>query len=623
MQTVYTDVLVIGAGLAGERVAIEAAQAGFSAICLSLVPARHSHSAVAQGGMQAALGNCAGGEGDSPDAHFADTVRGSDWGCDQEVAQLFAERAPVEIRQLAHWGVPWSRVTPGAHTHFRDGAPIEREARPENAGLIDASGFGGTDKWRACRAFDGTGHGVLFTVDNVCAKLGVEVHDKTEAIALIQDGEMCFGCVARCLRTGELRVYLSKASVIATGGFGRLFLHSTNAVISDGGGHILVLNTGLAPMGNMEAVQFHPTALVPTDILIGDACRDHGGTLLDANKERFLNIREPGDGEPAGRDEVCRRMVRHMRQGGGVASPHGEHLWLDIRHLGAERIASELPAVRELCARIPGIDPARQLIPVRPAQHYGMGGVRTGKDGHVPGLKGLFAVGEAACWDLHGFNRLGGNSLAEAVVAGGMVGRKIAEFLQGAEVTFNSAVIDDEVKRQTERIGGLIRCKAGTENVYKVRQAMRQALDEGANVLRTGTGLAACVASLRETLDRARRVGLKSNGLGVNPELSAALKIEGQVKLALMVALGALKRTESRGCHHREDFPARDDGAWLTRTLATWKNPDDDLPTLEYEPASPAYPLPPDGRGHGDGQTGASGAASAPATARNADAVRG
>jgi fumarate reductase flavoprotein subunit len=602
MQTIYTDVLVIGAGLAGERAAIEAAQAGFSAICLSLVPARRSHSSAAMGGMQAALGNCAKGEGDCPDVHFADTVKGSDWGCDQEVARLFADRAPIEMRQLAFWGVPWNRVVPGKSMYFKGGKQFEKEEKQENEGLITARDFGGTAKWRTCYVSDGTGHSVLFTVDNVCAKLGVEIHDKTEAIALIHDGHTCYGVVARCLRTGEINVYLARATVIASGGFGRIYPCTTNAVICDGGAHITAINTGLVPMGNMEAVQFHPTGVVPTDILVTEGCRGDGGTLLDVNEERFMNIYEPEKQELASRDVVSRWMTHHIRQGKGVKSPYGDHLWLDIRHLGEKHITGKLREVYEICTYFLGINPIHQLIPVRPTQHYSMGGVRTNKDGHAYGLKGLFSVGEAACWDMHGFNRLGGNSLAETVVAGGIVGKKIAEFLQGAEVTFHSAVIDAEVKRQEERIKALVTCKAGTENVYKVKKAMQDALHKGANIFRTEAGLTECVNTLQETLQRARKVGLKSNGKGVNPELSAALRIEGQVKMALMVAYGALKRTESRGSHNREDFPARNDRDWLVRTLAYWKDEKDDLPTLEYEPATSIFHIPPGDRGYGKSQ---------------------
>lgn len=417
MQTFHTDLLCIGAGLAGERVAIEAA-AGFGVICLSLVPARRSHSSAAQGGMQAALGNCAMGEGDCPDVHFEDTVKGSDWGCDQEVARLFVDNAPIAMRQLAAWGVPWNRVVPGKSTYFKGGKLFEKEEKQENEGLITARAFGGTAKWRTCYTSDGTGHTVLYTMDNRAVQLGVDVHDKIEVLSLIHDGGNCLGVVARCLKTGDLRVYLARATLIATGGFGRIYRESTNAVINDGGGLIIALDTGLVPLGNMEAVQFHPTGIVPTDILVTEGCRGDGGTLLDKNMYRFMPDYEPEKAELASRDVVSRWMTHHMRQGNGVPSAYGEHLWLDIRHLGKEHLATKLREVDEICKNFLGIDPLDSLIPVRPTQHYSMGGVRTNKDGAAYGLKGLFSAGEAACWDMHGFNRLGGNSLAETVVAG-------------------------------------------------------------------------------------------------------------------------------------------------------------------------------------------------------------
>ena len=237
METITTDLLCIGAGLAGERVAVEAAARGFEAICLSIVPPRRSHSSAAQGGMQASLGNCIKGEGDNPDVHFADTVKGSDWGCDQEVARLFAETAPIAVREMAHWGVPWNRVVAGKSTYFKAGKEYEKIELQEKEGLITARDFGGTAKWRTCYTSDGTGHTLLFTMDNEVVRLGVTVHDRVEAVSLIHDGETCMGAVARCLRTGSLRVYLAKATLIATGGYGRLYRETTNAVINDGGGH--------------------------------------------------------------------------------------------------------------------------------------------------------------------------------------------------------------------------------------------------------------------------------------------------------------------------------------------------------------------------------------------------
>lgn len=601
MKIIQTDLLCVGAGLAGERVAIEAADNGFSVICLSIVPARRSHSSAAQGGMQAALGNSAMGEGDSPDVHFADTVKGSDWGCDQEVARLFVDAAPVAMRQMAFWGVPWNRVVPGEQTYYKGGKPFTAFEKPENEGLIHSRNFGGTAKWRTCYTSDGTGHCVLYTLDNRAAQMGVSVIDKVEAIALIHDGETCMGVIARCLKTGELTAYLAKATLIATGGFGRIYRESTNAVICDGGGLITALDTGVVPLGNMEAVQFHPTGIVPTDILVTEGCRGDGGTLLDKNEYRFMPDYEPDKAELASRDVVSRRMTEHMRKGLGVPSPYGDHLWLDIRHLGEAHIRTKLREVDEICQSFLGVDPVYQLIPVRPTQHYSMGGVRTNKDGAAYGLKGLFSAGEASCWDMHGFNRLGGNSLAETVVAGMIVGGKVVEFLKGAETVIKTASVRDAMDKQNARIADLVSCKNGSENPYTVRNAMFDSIMKGAGIFRNGKDLETCVAELQEILGRARRVGLRSNGKGANPELTMALKIEGMVKLALCVAYGALTRTESRGAHTREDFPERNDRDWLTRTLATWAE-GADLPTLNYEPATHVFEMPPGDRGYGGGK---------------------
>ncbi len=388
MQIIHTDLLTIGAGLAGERCAIEVAGAGFSVVCLSLVPARRSHSVAAQGGMQAALGNAVMGDGDSPDVHFLDTVKGSDWGADQEVARMFVEAAPIEMRRLAHWGVPWNRVVAGTHTYWKGGKPFDATEKAENHGLIHSRAFGGTAKWRTCYASDGAGHAVLYTMDNRAAQLGVTVHDRSEAVSLIHDGETCHGAIVRCLRTGELRAYLARATLIASGGYGRIYRASTNAIICEGTGLSLALDTGVAKLGNMEAVQFHPTGTVPTDILVTEGCRGDGGTLLDRDEYRFMPDYEPDKAELASRDVVSRRMIEHMRTGKGVQSPYGEHLWLDIRHLGEKHIRTKLREVDEICQNFLGIDPLHQLIPVRPTQHYSMGGVRTDKTGAAYGLTG-------------------------------------------------------------------------------------------------------------------------------------------------------------------------------------------------------------------------------------------
>jgi fumarate reductase flavoprotein subunit len=548
--------------------------------------------------MQASLGQSVMGEGDGPDVHFQDTVKGSDWGADQEVVRLFADRAPEAVREMAFWGIPWNRVVPGKSSYFKGGKKYEKVEAAGKEGLITARDFGGTAKWRTCYTSDGTGHTLLYTMDNKVVKLGVSVHDRVEAIALIHDGETCTGVVARCLKTGMLRVYLAKATLIATGGYGRVYRETTNAVINEGGGAIIALDTGQVPLGNPEAIQFHPTGIVPTNILVTEGCRGDGGTLLDVNEKRFMHAYEPEKAELASRDVVSRWMTHHIRQELGVKSPYGDHLWLDIRHLGEHHIKTKLREVEEICNNFLGINPITQLIPVRPAQHYTMAGIRTDKDGAAYGLKGLFSAGEAACWDMHGLNRLGGNSLAETVVAGKIVGEKVAEFLKGYEVHYDTAVIRDAVAKQQERIDRLISGKDGDENVYAVRNAMQDELMERVGIFRNEADLQKAVDNLQEIYGRARKVGLRSNGIGVNPELTLALKIQGMVRLALCTAYAALQRTESRGCHAREDYKERNDRDWWNRTLATWKE-GDDLPTLNYEPATKTMELPPGDRGYG------------------------
>lgn len=600
MRVFESDVLCIGAGLAGERVAVEAAQAGFSVICLSLVPPKRSHSSAAMGGMQAALGNSIMGEGDCPEVHFNDTVKGSDWGCDQEVARLFAETGPIAMREMAWMGVPWSRVVPGEHTYYKGGKPFQATEKKENEGLIHSRAFGGTAKWRTCYTSDGTGHAVLFTLDNRLLQLGVDVHDRMQAEALIHDGQRCMGCVARDLRTGELVGYFAKGTLIATGGYGRIYRATTNAIICDGGGQITALETGVVPLGNMEAVQFHPTGTVPTDILVTEGCRGDGGTLLDVNEYRFMPDYEPEKAELASRDVVSRRMTEHMRKGLGVQSPYGEHLWLDIRHLGEKHITTNLREVYDISTHFLGVNPIHQLIPVRPTHHYSMGGVRINKDGHAYGLEGLFSAGEAACWDMHGFNRLGGNSLAETIVSGRIVGAKLVEFLKGYETVFSTQAMKDAATKVKERIAALLR---GTgDDCYTLRNAMQDIMMEHVGIFRNGKDLEAGVAKLQELLERTKNMRLASGNIpGPNAELSMALRVPGMLKLALCTAYGALMRTESRGAHAREDYPERNDKEWLNRTLAYWKE-GDTLPTLKYEPATPFYILPPGDRGYGGGK---------------------
>ncbi len=598
MQIQTTDVLIIGGGLAGERCAIEAAKAGHDVTLLSLVPPRRSHSCAAQGGMQAALGNCVKAEGDEPTIHFLDTVRGSDWGADQEVATIFAHEAPIAVRELAHWGVPWTRVRPGRNTYFVKGEKVEIDEPEDKAGLIMHRDFGGTAKWRACYAAAGTGHAVLYAVDGEVVRLGINVQDRVEAMSLIHDAGRCWGTVARCLRTGRLTVWLAKSTVIATGGHGRIYgQYTTNATINEGTGATLALETGVVPLGNMEAVQFHPTGLVPSGILVTEGCRGDGGYLLNRDGERFMVEAEPEKQELASRDVVSRHMMNEIKQGRGVDSDFGAHLWLDLRHLGEAHLRTKLREVWDICKDFNGVDPSKEPIPVRPIQHYSMGGIRVNKDGEAYGLRGLFAVGEAACWDLHGFNRLGGNSLAETVVAGRVVGQRVAEFTAKASLSVDTSVAHAFLTDAQKRLALWLDRPTVGDDVYKIRDAMGEVLNQKVGVFRNGPELESAVADLRVIQQRIANVGLRSRVGGLNPELTAALRIEGMTRLALITAEGAQARTESRGAHSRTDYPTRDDSRWLNRTLARWSSAKN-APELRYEPVG-LLDLPPGDRGYG------------------------
>ncbi|MDH4072780.1 MAG: fumarate reductase flavoprotein subunit [Gammaproteobacteria bacterium] len=600
-EIVTTDVLVVGGGLAGERAAIEAAAVGRDVLILSLVPPRRSHSCAAQGGMQAALGNCAMADGDSPDLHFLDTVRGSDWGADQEVARIFADEAPHAVRELAHYGVPWTRVRGGVNRYHIKGEQVDIEEAAENDGLIMHRDFGGTAKWRACYAAAATGHAALYAVDSQVVRLGIEVRDRVEAVSVIQDGEQCLGVVARCLRTGRYFAVLARATVIATGGYGRIYGHyTTNATINEGTGAAIALDTGVVPLGNMEAVQFHPTTLAPSGILITEGCRGDGGYLLDRNLHRFMVDAEPEKQELASRDVVCRHMMQVIQDGNGVDSPSGPHLWLDIRHLGETHLKTKLREVYEICQNFVGLDPSRDLVPVRPTQHYSMGGIRVNKDGEAYNLRGLFAAGEAACWDMHGFNRLGGNSLAETLVAGRIVGAHAARHAEGAATQTGGSLALHGIRAAEARAGEWLGRVGNGRSVYAIRDAMGEIMMHKVGIFRDRAGLTEAVSGLRELLREARRAVLRSRAPGMNPELSFALRLPGMLKLALCVAEGALAREESRGAHHRSDFPDRDDARWLNRTLARW--PDNaEAPMLSYEPVG-LIDLPPGGRGYGNVQ---------------------
>jgi fumarate reductase flavoprotein subunit len=601
MNVIYTDVLIIGGGLAGLRLGLGARRRGHDVMILSLVPPKRSHSKAAQGGMQASLGNVIKGQGDTEDVHFEDTVRGSDWGADQDVVRMFVNTAPKAVRELAAWGVPWSRVQRGDREVVINGQRVTITERDAAHGTIAQRDFGGTKKWRTCYVSDGTGHAMLTAVSDRTIAESIPVHERTEALALIHDGARCYGAIVRNLISGELVAYVAKATAIATGGAGRLYRVTTNAVICEGMGHAIALETGVATLGNMEAVQFHPTGIFPAGILVTEGCRGDGGLLKDADGHRFMPDYEPEKKELASRDVVSRRMEEHIAAGKGVKSRFGDHLWLDITQLGEHHIRHNLREVYEICHYFLGVDPIREPIPVRPAQHYTMGGVRTNYTGESPTLKGLFAAGEAACWDMHGFNRLGGNSVAETVVAGMIVGEYIADFCDRDEndVAIPTGLVRNFLMAEQARLDGLL-AGPGGEDANTIRAQMQEIMTAKVGIFRTGRDLEQAVEQLQQLLVRSRSVRVRTAAAGANPELVIAYRLPGMLKLALSVAYGALTRTESRGAHYRQDFPRRDDAAWLKRTLAAWPDAMATLPSLSYESLDvKRMELPPGWRGYG------------------------
>jgi fumarate reductase flavoprotein subunit len=602
MKVIYTDSLIIGGGLAGLRTAIATKQKGLKTIVLSIVPVKRSHSSAAQGGMQASLGNSIMGEGDNEDIHFSDTVKGSDWGCDQEVARMFVNTAPKAIRELASWGVPWNRISRGDKTIIRNTKKITITEKDEAHGLINARDFGGTKKWRTCYTSDATGHTMLYAVAQQAFKLGVKIESRREAISLIVERERCYGAIVRDLRTGKLIAYVAKGTLIATGGYGRIYKQSTNATICKGIGHAIALEAG-AYLANMEAVQFHPTPIVPSAILLTEGCRGDGGVLRDKDGYRFMPDYEPEKKDLASRDVVSRRMMEHIKKGKGVKSHYGDHLWLDISILGREHIEKNLRDVQDISKTFNDIDPAdpeeKGWMPVLPMQHYSMGGIRTTPKGESVNIKGLFSAGEAACWDMHGFNRLGGNSVSETVVSGMIIGDYFSDFCKENNITMNTETIEKHLKEQEDYLDSIVE-NDGEENIFDIKDKMRIIMQNKVGIFRNGKDLEDAVNELSKLLEKSKHITVKTKKRLNSPELEEAYRVPMMIKVALCVAKGARDRTESRGAHYREDYLKRDDENWLNKTISYWKNKDDLEPTLKYEDLDiMKMEIPPAFRGYG------------------------
>ncbi len=541
LEGISCDVVIVGSGLAGLRAAIEAAKTDpkMSITVLSKVQSMRSHSVSAEGGTAASLYT---DEGDSFEAHQFDTVKGSDYLADQNVVELFVRSAPTQILQLEHWGMPWTRR--------KDGKIAQRP-------------FGGHSYPRATFAEDKVGFFEMSTLYDTAQKFdNITFNHEWFVTSIIVDDGLFQGFTAIRLKTGNLGAFTAKAGILATGGTGRLYGFTTYGHSSTPEGMALALRAGI-PLQDMELVQFHPTGLVPSGILITEAARGEGGYLKNSNNERLMKKYAPEKMELAPRDIISRSVVKEIEEGRSVEGPNGfPCINLDLTHLGHEKILKRLPGIRDICLKLAGIDPENNPIPIRPVAHYTMGGVEADISGSTK-VKGLWVAGEVSCVGLHGANRLGSNSTAECLVWGTLTGEAAAKFVSQrvTPVTHKDVVIAEE-KRIFDKILG----KKPEENPYDIRHEIRETMDRSANVFRTEAGLAEGLKNIRRLKSNFSR-GVQDTSRIYNTNLTDVLELEAMLDVAEVMLISAYAREESRGAHSRRDFPERDDVNWLKHTL--------------------------------------------------------
>ncbi|MDF1557519.1 MAG: FAD-dependent oxidoreductase [ANME-2 cluster archaeon] len=540
------DIIVVGGGLAGLRAALEAHLRGADVAVISKVHPIRSHSVAAQGGINASLG-----KDDSWEAHALDTVKGSDYLADQDAVEVMCRDAPGRVLEMEHWGTLFSR-TPDGHIAQRP--------------------FGGAGFPRTCYAGDRTGHNLLHTLHEQVLRAGVKIYLEWLVTRLVVDKGRCTGLIAMHTPSSKLEVFGAKATVLATGGYGRIYQRSTNAIINRGYGISLAYHAGV-PLQDMEFVQFHPTTLLGSNILMTEGARGEGGYLYNKLHERFMSTYAHDMMELAPRDIVARSIQTEIDEGRGF---EGGYVHLDITHLGEKKIEERLGGIRQISIDFAGIDPVKEPIPVQPGQHYSMGGVSCDVNGATP-LDGLYAAGECACVSVHGANRLGGNSLLETIVFGKRAGEHAAGYVAGIAMPGESPYLD-ELDREKEAISQLM--GEGGENFAVVRDELRSVMQQDVGVFRNRTGLQRAVDTVRMLRERGRNVRVKSSATSFNFELLNAIELKGMLELGQVIAEGALVREESRGAHYRTDFLERDDEQWLKHTLAYYAPVG---PRLEYK----------------------------------------
>ncbi len=580
-NTITHDVIVVGAGLAGTWAAMVAAREGVKDIgVLSKIHPLRSHSGAAQGGIAASLSNTrpVAGTGprgpleqippgeepvDSPDLHMFDTIKGSDWLGDQDAIRILVDDAADVVYEYEHMGCVFSRTPDGR---------------------INQRRFGGHSAPRACFAADWTGHVLLHTIHEQALRNNVKFYAEWYVMNLIIEDNICRGVVAMDVLTGEVHTLRAKAVMFGTGGYGRAFKITSNAFANTGDGVAIAYDAG-APLMDMEFVQFHPTGLYRHGILMSEACRGEGGYLINNKGERFMEKYAPDKMELAPRDLVSRSEQTEINEGRGVMED-GQGIFLDMRHLGREKILSRLPQVREIAINFVGVDPIDAPVPIQPTAHYSMGGIPTTVDGQVIAnaagdpVVGFYAAGECAAVSVHGANRLGTNSLLEASVFGRRAGYAIAEFVKGGAQLY--PVSGDPAERQRQRIKSLLD-RDGDELVEHIAQDLKSTMTDNCGVFRDEDRLKVAMSDIKELQERFKHARTMDKGRHFNTDLLATLEAEHLLTFSEVIVAGALARTESRGAHSRTDFPKRDDEDWLKHTVA---HKTDDGPKLSYKPVS-------------------------------------
>ena len=566
-ETNNYDVLIVGGGGAGLRAAIAVAEINpkLSIAVVSKVYPMRSHTVSAEGGSAAVIKT-----NDSLDDHAYDTISGADWLCDQDAVEAFVNEAPQEMFQLEHWGCPWSR---------------------EEDGSVAVRPFGGMKIERTWFAADKTGFHMLHTLFQTSLKYDPIIrYDEWFVTKLLVDDGRCQGVVAIELATGRIQAITAKAIIVSTGGCGKVFPFTTNANIKNGDGMALAYRAGV-PLKDMEFVQYHPTGLPFTGILITEASRSEGGWLLNKDGYRYLQDYDLGKPDPkpvlrsmelGPRDRLSQAFVKEQEKGRTLEGEYGHYVYLDLRHLGEKVINTQLPFVRELCLKYENIDPVKEMIPVRPVVHYMMGGIHTDIHGATP-IKGLYAAGECACVSINGANRLGSNSLTELLVFGARAGKGAAHFASDQQDPSSTleALAADEAERIEKQF---FSNDGGKETIAVLRKEMHQTMEAGAGIYRDQASLQKSQEIIRNLQERFLDLAIADHSLTFNTELVAAIELSYMIDVAETIVQSALDRTESRGSHQRTDHPKRDDEKFLSHSLAY--RTEKGSPRIEYLPVT-------------------------------------